>query len=136
MAAPAAGRRALGRLQPVGWAVLAVGVGILASVATTGALAGSAPATLVGASVTRTGMDVAGVGCAGTTLLLLLLPRPAVLPGSAVGDLRRVRASADRAVVALAGAWLILALLAIAFRTADASAGPSPSSWAAISSGG
>jgi putative copper resistance protein D len=66
-------------------------------------------------------MDMAGVACVGLALLGVLLPLGAgSLPGSALRDLVRVQATADRALVALAGAWLVTVLLGIAFRTADA----------------
>lgn len=119
MSAPTLSARALDRFQPVGWAALAVGAAFLASVLS-GALAGPAVPVLVAASVTRSGMDVAGVACAGVALLRLLLPASAAVPGSALRDLFRTRAAADRALVVLAGAWLVLVLVGIAFRTADA----------------
>ena len=119
MTPPTAGPRSLDRLRPVGWAGLAVGAAFAASVLS-GALAGSALPVVIGTSVTRSGMDVAGVMCVGLTLLGVLLPAAARVPGSARHDLERVRATADRALVALAGAWVVLVLLGIAFRTADA----------------
>jgi putative copper resistance protein D len=119
MTPPTAGSRPLDRLRPVGWAALAVAVAFTASVLT-GALAASTLPVLVGTVVTRSGMDVAGVGCVGLTLLAVLLPAARRLPGSALRDLDRVRRSADRALVVLAGIWLVLSLLGIAFRTADA----------------
>jgi putative copper resistance protein D len=119
MATPAADLRPLDRLRPVGWAGLAVGVAFLASVLS-GALAGSALPVVLGTSMTRSGMDIAGVGCAGLTLLSLLLPAAVDIPGSALRDLARVRKAADRALVAVAGAWVVLVLLGLAFRTADA----------------
>jgi copper resistance protein D len=119
MTAPTAGPRTLDRLRPVGWAGNAVGVAFLASVLS-GALAGSALPVLVGTSVTRSGMDVTGVACTGLTLLHLLLPGAAIVPGSALRDLRRIHTVADRALVVLAGAWLVLVLVGLAFRTADA----------------
>ncbi len=119
MTRPAAGPRTADRLVPIGWAGLAVGTAFLASVLT-GALAGSALPVLVGTSLTRSGMDAAGVACTGLALLVLLLPAARVVPGAALRDLVRVHATADRALVGLAGAWLALVLLGIAFRTADA----------------
>ncbi len=119
MTPPAAGPRSLDRLRPVGWAGLAVGVAFATSLLS-GALASSALPVLIGTSVTRAGMDVAGVGCVGLTLIGVLLPSARGLPGSAGRELERTRATADRALVALAGSWLVLVLLAIAFRAADA----------------
>jgi putative copper export protein len=108
------------RLALAGWAGLAVGTGVLAGVLG-GALDGSDLAVRVGASITRSGLDVAAVACVGLTLLGILLPLGAMaLPGSALRDMLRVQAAADRATVAAAGAWLVLILVGTAFRTADA----------------
>ena len=119
MTPPTADARPLDRLRPVGWAGLAVGAALTASVLT-GALANSTLPVLVGTSVTRSGMDAAGTGCVGLTLLALLLPAARTVPGSARRDLERVRANADLALVGLAGTWLVLVLVGTAFRTADA----------------
>jgi putative copper resistance protein D len=119
MTPPTAGPRTLDRLRPAGWAGLAVGAALAASVLT-GTLATTTLPVLVGTSVTRSGMDVAGVACVGLTLLALLLPSARHVPGSALRDLERVRATADRALVPLAGAWLVLVLVGTMFRTADA----------------
>ncbi|MHA6619194.1 copper resistance D family protein [Pseudonocardia sp. DLS-67] len=119
MTPPTADPLPLDRLRPVGWAGLAVGAALAASMLT-GALAGTTLPVLVGTSVTRSGMDVAGVASAGLAVLALLLPAARRLPGSALRPLERVRATADRALVAVAGAWLVLVLVGIMFRTADA----------------
>lgn len=119
MTPPTAGQRSLDRLHPVGWAGLAVGAALAAS-ALTGALASTSLPVLVGTSVTRSGMDVAGVACVGLSLLALLLPAARHVPGSALRTLDQVRATADRALVAVAGAWLVLVLVGIMFRAADA----------------
>ncbi|HYH28815.1 MAG TPA: CopD family protein [Pseudonocardia sp.] len=119
MTPPAAGARPLERLRPLGWAALAVAAAFTAALLS-GALVSSALPVLVGTSVTRSGMDVTGVGCVGLTLLAVLLPAAGRLPDSARRDLERVRVTADRALVGLAGGWLVLSLLGIAFRTADA----------------
>jgi putative copper resistance protein D len=119
MTPPAAGPRSLDRLRPAGWAGLAVGAALAASVLT-GALATTALPVLVGTSVTRSGMDVAGVACVGFTLLALLLPAARHVPGSALRTLEQVRVTADRALVAVAGVWLVLVLVGVMFRTADA----------------
>lgn len=120
MTAPTTGPRTADRLAAVSWAGLAVGVAFLASVLA-GALADSALPTLLGTSLTRSGMDVAGVACVGLTLLGVLLPLGAsTLPGSALRDLTRTQLGTDRALVGAAGAWLVLVLLGIAFRTAAA----------------
>ncbi|HVL85132.1 MAG TPA: CopD family protein [Pseudonocardia sp.] len=105
------GAPATERLAPLGWAALAVVAGLGATL-----LAGSVSAapvtTLVGASMTRTGMDVAGTACVGLALLTILLPG-----GRAA---RAVTGRADRLLVVVAGAWLVLTVLGIAFRAADA----------------
>ncbi|WP_219415873.1 copper resistance D family protein [Pseudonocardia nigra] len=107
-------------LPPVGWAGLAVGTAVLVGLLTATPLS-SAPSVLAGIAVTRSGMDVAGVACVGLALLGVLLPgNRADLPGGAGRALAGVRAAADRAVVALSGAWLVLVLLGVAYRTADA----------------
>jgi putative copper resistance protein D len=108
------------RLRVAGWVGLVVGTGLLAGLLG-GALAGADPAVRVGASVTRSGTDAAAVACVGLSLLGVLLPLgAAALPGSALRDLVRVQARADRALVPLAGGWLVLVLAGIAFRAADA----------------
>jgi putative copper resistance protein D len=119
MTTPTAGLRSLDRLRPVGWVGLAIGAALTASLLT-GARASTTLPVLVGTSVTRSGMDAAGVGCVGLTLLALLLPAARKVPGSARRDLERVRVTADRALVALAGTWLVLVLVGTTFRAADA----------------
>jgi putative copper resistance protein D len=119
MTRPTAGPRTLDRLRPAGWAGLAVGTALTASVLT-GALATTTLPVLIGTSVTRSGMTVAGVTCVGLTALALLLPAARHVPGSALRALEQVRATADRALVAVAGGWLVLVLVGIMFRTADA----------------
>ena len=59
-------------------------------------------------------MAVAGVACVGLGLLGAFLPAPADREAAAV------QRRADRAMLVLAGAWLALALLSVAFRAADA----------------
>jgi putative copper resistance protein D len=119
MTTPTAGPRSLDRLRPAGWAGLAVGSALAAGVLT-GALASTTLPVLIGTSITRSGMDVAGVACVGLALIALLLPAARHVPGSALRTLDSVRATADRALVAVAGAWLVLVLVGIMFRTADA----------------
>jgi copper resistance protein D len=103
------------RLTPVLWAGLAVGAAVVASVLA-GALAGTALPVLLGTSITRSGMAAAGVACVGLALLGTLLPNGGPDPRAVAS----VRAVADRAILALAGVWLVLVLVGIAFRTADA----------------
>jgi putative copper resistance protein D len=122
---PATSRVADG-LAVAGWVALVVGAGLLAGLLG-GALAGADVPIRVGVSLTRSGMDAVAVACVGLTLLGVLLPLgAATLPGSAVRDLVRVQATADRIAVAAAGLWLALVLLGITFRTADALARPLP----------
>ena len=81
----------------------------------------SAPlAVQLGTTVTRAGMDVAGVTCVGLALIAIFLPRPAALPGGAARTREQVRTVLDRTLVAVAGGWVALVLLGIAFRAADA----------------
>ncbi|HZG90254.1 MAG TPA: CopD family protein [Pseudonocardia sp.] len=116
---PSADRSA--RLRAVaGWVGLVAGSAFLAGLVG-GAVAAADLPVLVGTSVTRSGMDAAGVACVGLTLLGVLLPLGATtLPGSALRDLVRVQATADRAVVVAAGCWLVLVLAGVAFRSAAA----------------
>jgi putative copper resistance protein D len=102
------------RLGPVLWTGLAVGTALVAAVLA-GALGGSSLGALLGTAVTRTAGDVAGVACVGLALVGLLLPG-----GRAdAGEAHRVRALADRALVAAGGAWLVLTVAGIAYRAAD-----------------
>ncbi|MGH3568992.1 MAG: copper resistance D family protein [Pseudonocardia sp.] len=101
------------RLAPALWAGLAVGAAVLASVLA-GALAGAALPVVLGTSITRAGMGVAGVACVGLALLGVLLP----LTGPAARDGAAVLGRADRAIVALSGAWLALVIVGIVFRSA------------------
>jgi len=103
------------RLVPVLWAGLAVGAAVLASVLA-GALAGATRPVLLGIVITRAGMGVAGVVCVGLALLGVLLP-PA---GPAAREGMAVQGRVDRAILALSGTWLVLVILGIVFRSADA----------------
>jgi putative copper resistance protein D len=95
------------------WAGLAVGAAVLASVLA-GALAGASLPVVLGTAVTRAGLAVAGVACVGLALLSAFLPASTDREGAVV------RRRADRAMLGVAGAWLALALLSVAFRAADA----------------
>ena len=77
-----------------------------------GALSSTTLPALLGTSLTRAGADVAGIACVGLALVGVLLPVGAP-------EANRVRRRADRALVAVGGAWLVIALLGIAFRAAD-----------------
>ena len=96
---------------PALWAVVAVVSTVVAAVLA-GALAGTTLPALLGTGVTRAGGDVAGIACVGLALVGVLLP-------VGVPEANRVRRRADRALVAVGSAWLVLALLGIAFRAAD-----------------
>jgi putative copper resistance protein D len=100
-----------GRLTPALWAVIAVVTTVVAAVLA-GALTSTTLPTLIGTGLTRAGADVAGIACVGLALVGVLLPVGAP-------EANRVRRRADRALVALGGAWLVIALLGIAFRAAD-----------------
>ena len=99
------------RLTPALWAVLALATAVVAAVLA-GALAGTTLPALLGTGLTRAGADVAGITCVGLALVGLFLPVGAP-------EANRVRRRADRALVVVGGAWLVLALLGIAFRAAD-----------------
>ncbi|MCO1658589.1 CopD family protein [Pseudonocardia humida] len=108
------------RVATAAWVALAIGAAIGAG-ALGGALVGSGLGVRIGATATRAGADVAAVVCVGLTLLGLLLPLGAVsLPGAALRDLVRVQRRADRVLVAAAGAWLVLLVVGVALRAADA----------------
>lgn len=100
---------------PLVWALLAVGTAVLASIAA-GALVDVALPVLLGTSATRSGMTVAAVTCVGLALVGVLLPTRGGHAREAAG----IRRLADRVTVAVAGAWVVLVLLGIAFRAADA----------------
>jgi putative copper resistance protein D len=107
-------------LVVVTWVGLAVGGAILAGLLG-GAVAGSDLAEQAGATVARAGMDAAAVACVGLAVVGVLLPLGAIrLPDSALRDLLDVQATADRVLVAAAGSWLVLVLVGVAFRSADA----------------
>lgn len=117
---PAAGPRPADRWLPVGWTGLAAVAAVLAA-AVTGGLAGSALPVLLGTTLTRAGMDAAGTAAVGLTLIGGLLPLGAAgLSHGATRDAARVQAGADRALVLVAGGWLVLVLVGILFRAAAA----------------
>ena len=99
------------RLTPALWAVLTLATAVVAAVLA-GALAGTTLPALLGTGLTRAGTDVAGIACVGLALVGVLIPM-----GSS--EANRVRRRADRALVVVGGAWVVLALLGIAFRAAD-----------------
>ena len=96
---------------PALWALLA-GVTTVVAAVLAGALGSTTLPALLGTSLTRAGADVAGIACVGLALVGVLLPVGAP-------EANRVRRRADRALVAVGGAWLVIALLGIAFRAAD-----------------
>lgn len=102
---------------PVAWAGTTVVTTVVAAVLG-GALRGTTLPALLGTGVTRAATDAAGVGCVGLALVGVLLPTAA--RGAVGAEAARVRLLVDRALVALGGAWLVAALLAVVFRAADA----------------
>ena len=112
-----AGTRAATGWRPVGWVGLTIGTASAAAVLA-GGLAATALPVLLGATVTRAAGDLAAVACVGLALVATLLPlganrrKPRELP-----DVLR---GVDRATVAVAGAWLVLVLLGVGFRAAEA----------------
>lgn len=119
MASPAARERLRDLLVPALWALLAAGASIIAALLA-GSLTGSAPAVLLGALVGRAGMDVVAVACVGIGLLGVLLPADGSIRGGAGRELVAVHARADRALVAVSGAWLVLVLLDVVLTAAAA----------------
>lgn len=105
MTRPSAGAGPADRLRPAAWAVLAVGAAVVAGLATSGT---------AGVTVTRAAADVAAVGCVGLALVAVLLPDA---DGRAATG---VRTTVDRGLLALGGAWVVLLLLGIMVRSADA----------------
>src|SRR5690348_10581479 len=104
------------RLVPAAWAGIAVATALLAALLA-GALRYSTLPAILGTGVTRVGIDVAGIACVGLALLGVLLPASARVTDA--GELDRVRGLVNRALVGCGGAWLVLALLGVAFRAAD-----------------
>jgi copper resistance protein D len=107
--------RPAARLAPAAWAGLAVGTTLVAAVLA-GALRSTTLPALLGTGITRAATDVAGVTCVGLALVGALLP---VGRRELAGEAGRVRTLVDRTLVAAGGAWLVVALLGIAFRAAD-----------------
>lgn len=115
MTPPTAAPLPANRLAPGLWAALATVAAVVASVLA-GALADTTLPVLLGTSITRSGMDAAGVGCVGLTLVGVLLP----LTGPDGRAAAAVQIAGNRLLVVLAGGWLVLVLLGVAFRAADA----------------
>lgn len=106
------------RVVPVLWIALAVGTAVAAGVAA-GGLPDAGLAVLLAASTTRAGMTALGVACVGLALVGVLLPTS----GREAAGLAR---GADRALVVAAGAWVVLVLVGIGVRAADAFGEPLP----------
>ncbi|GAA3250198.1 hypothetical protein GCM10017691_61900 [Pseudonocardia petroleophila] len=100
------------RLRPAVWTALAVGAALVAT-----ALAGATAAVPLGVAVTRVGADAAGVACVGLALVAVLLPGPT---GATRRDLARIDTRVDRALLVLGGGWVVLVVLGVTFRSADA----------------
>lgn len=105
------------RWTPALWGCLTAGAALVA-VLLGGGLAATTLPILVGATITRAGMDAAGVGCVGLALLGVFLPGGA--SAASAREIARVQSTADRALVAVAGGWLVLVLLGLTFRAAEA----------------
>jgi putative copper resistance protein D len=104
------------RLAPAAWAGIAVGTAVLSAVVT-GALQNTTLPSLLGTGGIRAATDVAGVACVGLALVGVLLPAGRATADA--GEVGRVRLLVDRALVTLGGAWLVFAVLGVAFRAAD-----------------
>ena len=102
--------------RPVGWVGLTIGTASAAAVLA-GGLAATALPVLLGATVTRAAGDLAAVACVGLALVATLLPLGANRRAPELPDVLR---GVDRATVAVAGAWLVLVLLGVGFRAAEA----------------
>lgn len=116
MSAGAVGRTADRPADPAvagGWIAVALGAGVVAA-GLTGGLSSGASA-VIGAAVTRIGMDVAGVACVGATLLGLLVPH---------GPAGRVGPGPDRVLLVAAGVWLGLVGLDLVSRAAVVAGAP------------
>lgn len=100
------------RLRPAAWTALAVGTAVAAT-----ALVGATAAVPLGVAITRVGADVAGVACVGLALVAALLPAPT---GPTRRALARIDTRVDRALLVLGGSWVVLVLLGVTFRSADA----------------
>jgi putative copper export protein len=113
---PGSGTRAAAAWRPVGWVSLTIGTASAAAIVT-GGLAATALPVLVGATVTRAGGDFTAVACVGLALVGTLLPLGHARPPRELPDVLR---GVDRATVATAGVWLVLVLLGVGFRAAEA----------------
>lgn len=91
------------RVTALGWVAIALGTAVVAA-GLTGGLATGAGAS-IGATVTRTGMDVAGVVCVGAALLGVLTPG-------------RVGPGPGRALLLASAAWLGLCAVDLVSRAA------------------
>jgi copper resistance protein D len=102
--------------RQAGWVGLAIGSASAAAVLA-GGLAATALPVLLGATVTRAAGDFAAVACVGLALVATLLPLGHARPPRELPDVLR---GVDRATVAVAGLWLVLVLLGVGFRAAEA----------------
>lgn len=114
---PAAGAWRDLRVPAVWTALAAVSAAVAAVLA--GSLSGGPPGVLMGAIIVRSAMDVAAVACVGLGLVGVLVPAGSVR-GGAGRELDAVHTRADRALVAVAGAWLVLVVLDLVFRAGAA----------------
>ena len=111
-----AGTRAATGWRPVGWVALTIGTASAAAVLA-GGLAATALPVLLGATVTRAARRPGRRRLRGARPGRDAAPARRQPPGpGAAGRAARV----DRATVAVAGAWLVLVLLGVGFRAAEA----------------
>lgn len=116
MSRPHAGPSVRDRWLPVGWVGLTVASASIAAVLA-GGLAVTALPVLLGATITRSAADAAGVACVGLALVATLLPLGHARPPRELPDVLR---GVDRATVAVAGGWIGLVLVGVGFRAAEA----------------
>ena len=109
MGAPAAARGSAERFTPLLWGLIAVGVALVA-----GVLVAAGGVTLAATGV-RGLTDAAGVACVGFGLVTVLVPTRA-RDATGLAVIRR----GDRGTVLVGGAWLVMVLVSLALRTAEA----------------
>ncbi len=117
MSGPRAGASVAARWVPAGWLGLTVVTASVAAVLA-GGLTVTALPVLLGATVTRSAADAAGVACVGLALVATLLPLGH--DGRPPRELPAVIRGVDRATVAVSGGWMALTLVGVGFRAAEA----------------
>ncbi len=117
MSKPRAAPSVRDRWLPVGWVGLVVASASVAAVLA-GGLAVTALPVLLGATITRSAADAAGVACVGLALVATLLPLG--YHGRPPRELPDVLRGVDRATVAVAGGWIGVMVVGVGFRAAEA----------------